>query len=315
MQIIIKEENIRQRLDIVLSNEFPDMTRSFIQKIIKDGLVKVNNIKVFKSSFKLNEHDSIEVEEIETKSLDVEAEDIPLEIVYEDKDILLINKSAGMVVHPTESGDHQTGTIVNAVLFHCKQDLSGIGGVARPGILHRLDKETSGLLTVAKNDLAHQYLAKQIHDREVKKFYYTLIKGKISPQKGSIDAPIFRSMKNRKKMEVSRHAKARRALTHYEVLEEFGDVSLVKVQIITGRTHQIRVHFSSIGFPVVGDDLYGDSKFNNDFEKNYGLKRQFLHAAQIGFNLPSSKKWIEFEAPLTEDLESVLEKLREEQIK
>lgn len=310
MKFIIEQENVGNRLDKVLSEFFREKTRSFIQKIIAEGLVKVNKNIVQKSSLKLALNDQIEIKKIPIKALDIEAEAIPLKIIYEDKDLVLINKPAGMVVHPTESGDHQTGTLVNAVLHHCQKDLSGIGGVARPGILHRLDKDTSGILTIAKNDQAHQYLAKQIHDRKVEKYYLTLVKGKISPQKGSIEAPIFRSMKDRKKMSVSIHSKARHALTHYEVLEEFGEVSLLKVQIVTGRTHQIRVHFSSIGFPVVGDDLYGDSKFNHDFQKEYHLKRQFLHAFQIGFNLPKTEAWQIFEAPLPADLQKVLELLK-----
>ncbi len=310
MKFIVSEEQAGKRLDVILAEVTPDYTRSFIQKMVKEGNVSVNKKVAQKASFKLSEWDVVRVKEIELREVDAQPEEIPLDILYEDQDFLVINKSAGMVVHPTETGDHQTGTIVNAVLHHCKKDLSGIGGFNRPGILHRLDKDTSGILTIAKNDQAHQFLSKQIHDREVRKFYLVLVKGHIRPQKGSIDAPIFRSMKDRKKMEVSGHAKARHALTHYEVLEEFKDVSLLKVQIVTGRTHQIRVHFASIGFPVVGDDLYGDVKFNNQFKKDFGLQRQFLHAFQIGLKVPRTEEWREFEAPLSGDLEEILEEQR-----
>lgn len=310
MKFEVTELQAGGRIDKILADVYPDFTRNFIQKLVKEGKVSVNKKSVQKSSFKLAEWDTVRVEKVETQEIDAQPENIPLEIVYENKDFLVINKSAGMIVHPTETGDHQTGTIVNAVLFHCKKELSGIGGMNRPGILHRLDKDTSGILTVAKNDKAHQYLSKQIHDREVKKFYIVLVKGHIRPTKGSIDAPIFRSMKDRKKMEVSGHSKARYALTHYEVLEEYDDTSLLKVQIVTGRTHQIRVHFASIDYPVVGDDLYGDPKFNRLFQKEFGLQRQFLHAFQIGLKSPSTEKWQEFEAPLSKDLEDILSQLR-----
>lgn len=311
MKLTVAEQQSGKRLDKILAESLPDFTRSYIQKLIKNGKTSVNKKVVQKAAVKIEEGALIEVKEVMAKEIDAQAEDIPLEIVHEDSDFLVINKPAGMVVHPTETGDHQTGTIVNAVLHHCKNDLSGIGGVNRPGILHRLDKDTSGILTIAKNDKAHQNLSKQIRDREVKKFYLVLIKGHIDPKKGSIDAPIFRSMKDRKKMEVSGHNKARHALTHYEVLEEYKDTSLLKVQIITGRTHQIRVHLSSIDYPVVGDDLYGDVKFNKKFQKEFGLHRQFLHAFQIGLKNPSTDEWQEFEAGLSSDLEEVLDKLRE----
>ena len=305
MHFTVTEIQAGTRLDKILGDFLPDFTRNFIQKLIKEGKVSVNKKVVQKASLHLQINDEIQVQKIKSKEAEAKPEKIPLQIIYEDKDILIINKPAGMVVHPTETGDHQTGTIVNAVLHHCQKDLSGIGGVNRPGILHRLDKDTSGILTIAKNDPAHQFLSKQIHDREVQKFYLVLVQGHIHPQKGSIDAPIFRSPKDRKKMDVSAHSKARNALTHYEVLEEYAETSLLKVQIVTGRTHQIRVHFASIGFPVVGDDLYGDFKFNAKFKKEFGLKRQFLHALKIGFKLPSTQKWREFEAPLSGDLEGV----------
>jgi len=310
MQFIVNEEQSGKRLDKFLAEKLPDYTRSFIQKLIKDCKIILNKKSIQKSSIKLGEGDKIEIEKTETKEFIAKPEKILLEIIYEDQNFLVINKPTGMVVHPTKTGDHQIGTVVNAVLYHCKKDLSGIGGVNRPGILHRLDKETSGVLTIAKNDKTHQFLSKQIHDREVKKFYLVLIKGQINPKQGTINAPIFRSMKDRKKMNVSAHSKARDALTHYEVLEEYKETSLLKVQIITGRTHQIRVHFSSIGFPVVGDNLYGDVKFNKNFKREFGLTRQFLHAFQIDFKIPNTKKRQKFEASLDQNLEKILFQLR-----
>ena len=309
MKFIVDETQSGQRLDKILTFFLTGYTRTYIQKIIKDKKVKVNKKVVQKSSVKLNINDKIEIKKIEPTELKIQPEKIALNVLYEDKNVLVINKPAGLVVHPADSGGNSSGTIVNAVLYHCKNELSGIGGVKRPGILHRLDKNTSGVLMIAKNDLTHQFLSQQIQERKVDKYYQVLIKGHIHSKKGSIDAPIFRSMKDRKKMAVSLHSKARNALTHYEVMEEFKNTSLLKVQIITGRTHQIRVHFASINYPVAGDDLYGDPKFNQNFSKTHGLKRQFLHAWKLGVVLPEQTKKTVFEAPLSNDLSQVLKGL------
>ncbi len=299
-------EDIGLRLDQYLAKVKPDLTRSFIQKLIKGGHVFVNNKKTTKSAYKVSENDELIVDIPSIKEIGVQAEDIPLDIVYEDKDIVVVNKPAGMVVHPTDHGAHVSGTLVNAVMHHCK-DLSGIGGEKRPGIVHRLDKNTSGLIIVAKNDKAHNHIAKQIHDREVEKRYVTLLKGHLSPKEGSIEAPLEKTH-GEKDMRVSGRKKAKYALTHYKVDKYVDDYSLVEVQIVTGRTHQIRVHFASIEHPVCGDEMYGDQTQNSKL-KTQGLKRQFLHAASLKFRLPKNDEAIELTAPLAEDLGDVLKKL------
>jgi 23S rRNA pseudouridine1911/1915/1917 synthase len=297
-----------KRLDQFITNEKPDLTRAFIQKLIKDGNVFVNNKKVTKTGHKLKEGDELMVTIPSIKEVGIVAENIPLTIVYEDADIVVVNKPAGMVVHPTDHGAHVSGTLVNALMHHCK-DLSGIGGEKRPGIVHRLDKDTSGLIITAKNDKAHHAISKQIQDRAVTKQYITLLKGHLSPKKGSIEAPLIKSQAGgRRDVQVSGKDKAKYALTHYEVLEYAGDYSLVKVQIVTGRTHQIRVHFKAIGHPVCGDEMYGDPKTNAELKK-LGLNRQFLHAAELTFKLPKNQKELHLTAELSKDLNEVLAKL------
>lgn len=283
----------------------------------------MNNKKITKSSHKVGEEDELLVIIPSIKEVGILAENIPLDIVYEDADIVVVNKPAGMVVHPTDHGAHVSGTLVNAVLHYCKDSLSGIGGEKRPGIVHRLDKNTSGLIIVAKNDKAHHHVAKQIHDRKVTKRYITLLKGHLSPKEGSIEAPLEK-VRGEKDMRVSGRKKAKYALTHYKVMKYVGDFSLVEVQIVTGRTHQIRVHFASIGHPVCGDSMYGDKTRNSlkmepdratapssayGEQENLKLKRQFLHAAYLKFRLPKNDEFIELKAPLAEDLEGVLKKL------
>jgi len=294
------------RLDQYLASVKPDLTRSFIQKLIKGGHVFVNHKKTTKSSHKISENDELIVDIPSIKEIGIQAEHIPLGIIYEDKDIVVVNKPAGMVVHPTDHGAHVSGTLVNAVLHHCK-DLSGIGGEKRPGIVHRLDKDTSGLIIVAKNDKAHHHIAKQIHDRKVTKRYLTLLKGHLSPIEGSIEAPLEKTH-GEKDVRVSGRKKAKYALTHYKVKEYVGDYSLVEVQIVTGRTHQIRVHFASIGHPVCGDTMYGDPTLNSQL-LTLNLKRQFLHAEYLKFRLPKNDEVIELTAPLPDDLKQVLKKL------
>ncbi|MBN2087634.1 RluA family pseudouridine synthase [Candidatus Peregrinibacteria bacterium] len=294
------------RLDQYLTKVKPDLTRAFIQKLIKGGHVFVNNKKATKASYKLKENDELIVDIPSIKEVGVVAENIPLNIVYEDSDIVVTNKPAGMVVHPTDHGAHVSGTLVNALMYYCK-DLSGIGGEKRPGIVHRLDKDTSGLIISAKNDKAHNYISKQIHDRKVKKKYITLLKGHLSPNEGSIESPLEKTHGD-KDMKVSGAKNAKYALTHYKVIRYVGDYSLVEVQIVTGRTHQIRVHFSAIGHPVCGDKMYGDKDLNAKLE-DLGLKRQFLHAKELVFKLPKNDELIKLSAPLADDLEKVLSEL------
>lgn len=303
----VKSKENGLRLDQYIAKVKPDITRSFIQKLIKGGSVFVNNKKITKTSHKTKTGDELTIIIPSIKEIGILAENIPLNIVYEDDDIVVVNKPTGMVVHPTDNGAHVSGTLVNAVLYYCRKSLSGIGGEKRPGIVHRLDKNTSGLIIVAKNDKAHNYISKQIQDRTVTKKYIALLKGHLKPAEGSIEAPLIKTH-GEKDMHVSGKKKAKFALTHYKVIKYIGDYSLVDVQIVTGRTHQIRVHFASINHPVCGDEMYGDKKVNEDMAK-IGLKRQFLHAAYLKFKLPKNDKEIELSSDLAEDLDKILNKL------
>lgn len=305
----VTTEEAKTRLDQYLASVKPDLTRAFIQKMIKGGSVFVNHKKITKTSTKVKEGDELVVIVPSLKEVGIQAEDIPLDIVYEDDDLLVVNKAAGMVVHPTDHGAHVSGTLVNAVMYYCKDSLSGIGGEKRPGIVHRLDKQTSGLIIVAKSDMAHRFVAKQIEARTVTKRYITLLKGKLKPKEGTIEAPLEKQ-RGDKDMRVSASHKAKFALTHYNVKKYVGDYSLVEVQIITGRTHQIRVHFASIGHPVAGDEMYGDKEVNSKLE-TLGLHRQFLHAASLTFRLPKNDEEIILKSELPKDLKDVLKKMSE----
>lgn len=298
------------RLDKFILIQFPEKTRNFVQKLIKDEEVTVNQKIITKNGYVLRENDEVEINIPKPKPLEIKAQNIPLGIIYEDKNILIINKQPNLVVHPSESGDHQNDSLVNAVLHHCKSELSGISGVLRPGIVHRLDKDTSGILMIAKNDQTHQYLSNLLQTRQIKKTYLTLVKGILSHKKGRIEAPIGRSLKDRKKMAVINKLNSRMAMTDFEVLETFDNLSLLKINLITGRTHQIRVHFSSIGHPVMGDPLYGDPKINKIFKQKFQLKRQFLHAHQLELNLLNEKEPRIFTAPLYPDLDQILKNLK-----
>ncbi|OJG74308.1 RluA family pseudouridine synthase [Enterococcus quebecensis] len=274
-----------------------DHSRSQIQQWLKDQNVTVNG-EVTRSNYKVKENDEISINVPEPEELDVQAENIPIEIVYEDDDVLVINKPQGMVVHP--SAGHQDGTLVNALLYHIK-DLSSINGIIRPGIVHRIDKDTSGLLMVAKNDKAHIALAEQLKDKTSLRKYIALVHGEISHDKGEINAPIGRSKNDRKMQAVIEGGKP--AVTHFEVLERFDDFTLVQLQLETGRTHQIRVHMKYIGFPVAGDPLYGP-------RKTLKGKGQFLHAEMLGFKHPTTGQMMVFEAPLPDLFEKTLDQLR-----
>lgn len=286
------------RLDKVLVELLPAITRSHIQQWIKEGAVTVNDKQV-KANYHVQAGDTIYIEEPELVPLDVQAENIPIEVVYEDDDLLVVNKPQGMVVHP--SAGHQTGTLVNALMYHTK-NLSGINGTIRPGIVHRIDKDTSGLLMVAKNERAHEKLAAQLKDHTSLREYYALVHGVIPHDKGTIDAPLGRSKNDRKKQDIIDDGRS--AITHFQVLERFNDFTLVSLQLETGRTHQIRVHMKYIGYPLAGDPTYGP-------RKTLPGNGQFLHARVLGFNHPTTGEFLTFEAPLPEIFENTLTELRE----
>ncbi len=297
-ELIVDQEN-KERIDKYIAKCLPDLSRVMVQKLIEEKQILVNE-KSVKTSYTVQKGDKITITIPEAKETTLKPQDIPLDIVYEDDDILVVNKAKGMVVHP--AAGNPEGTLVNAVMAHCKGNLSGIGGELRPGIVHRLDKDTSGLLIVAKNDKAHIQMSKQIQDREVKKIYIALVRGIISENEATINMPIGRSMQDRKKMAVTK--KGKEAITHFQVLERFDKYTLLKVKIDTGRTHQIRVHMAEIGHPVVGDMLYSNGK--NEF----GVEGQMLHATSLDFKHPVTQKPLHLEAPLPEYFEEVLKQLK-----
>lgn len=288
------------RIDKALSLVFEDFTRSHIQSVLSDGAVKVNGKTVGKSC-KLSSGDEVVFTVPEPTILSAEPEDIPLDIVYEDSDLLVVNKPRGLVVHPAPG--NESGTLVNALMYHCKGSLSGINGVIRPGIVHRIDKDTSGLLIVAKNDFSHEKLAMQIKDHSFKRQYRAVVHGNIKDDFGTVDAPIGRSTKDRKKMCVT-DKNSRHAVTHYEVLDRFDGFTYIKVTLETGRTHQIRVHMSYIGHPVAGDPVYGPK---NGVTK---LNGQCLHAGLIGFIHPRDGRYMEFESDLPDYFTAFLKSLK-----
>jgi len=298
LELHVEQDGLR--IDRYIAQHVPDLSRSFIQKLLDEGRVTVA-AQVPKASYKVEAGDAIVIRVPPPEPTVVRAEDIPLRIVYEDADIVVVDKPAGMVVHPAFG--HHSGTLVNALLAHCP-DLAGIGGVARPGIVHRLDKDTSGLIIVAKRDAAHRNLQEQFKQRLVHKTYLALTEGVLPVPNGVIDAPIGRDPKHRQRMAVVTRG-GREARTEYHVQEHFGEHSLVAAEPITGRTHQIRIHFAFIGHPLVGDRVYGLRK------QRLALDRQFLHAARIAFALPGSGQTVEFTSPLPEDLQKLLSTLRE----
>lgn len=296
----IVEDQAGERLDKVMSEELDELSRTMIQKLVKDGDIKVNEKEV-KPNYRLQEGDVIQWTVPEAEEPDILPEAIPLDVVYEDADLIVVNKPRGMVVHPAPG--HYSGTLVNALLYHCK-DLSGINGVMRPGIVHRIDKDTSGLLMAAKNDKTHQSLADQLKAKTSHRVYQAIVHGVPKHDRATIDAPIGRDEKDRKKMAVNLdHGK--HAITHFKVLERFAGYSLVACQLETGRTHQIRVHMAYIGFPIAGDPKYGP-------RKTLPIDGQALHAAELGFTHPSTGEEMRFTAPLPEDMEKLLNELRAE---
>lgn len=294
------------RLDKYLSEQLEEMSRQRIQKLIDDGKVFVNG-KTSKASHKLVGGEELTIQVPPLKDLDVKAEDIPLSIIYEDEHLVVVNKPAGMATHP--GAGRQEGTLVNALLHHCRGALSGIGGVARPGIVHRLDKDTSGLLVVAKNDLAHWHLADQIKHKKAKRVYFALLEGVMPLDEGIVDKPIGRHPTRRKEMSIVEDG--RNAVSHYTVVSRFSAYTLVKVALQTGRTHQIRVHMASLGFPVVGDLVY-NKKNTGTLAKRHkmGITGQFLHAAYLSFIHPVSGDPLEFHAPLPDDLDRLVKSLK-----
>lgn len=288
------------RIDKFLSDEIPDYSRSFLQKIIKDDMVLAND-KPVKSNYRVSGRDVLKVNVPPCVEPEIEAEDIPLDILYEDDDIIVVNKPKGMVVHP--AAGHFHGTLVNALMFHCKDNLSGINGVLRPGIVHRIDMNTTGALVVCKNDFAHAKIAEQLAVHSITRKYCAVCLNSFSQSEGTVDAPIGRNPKDRKKMAVD-IKNGRRAVTHYRVLENFNQFAYIECMLETGRTHQIRVHMASIGHPILGDDVYGSKK------SPYNLEGQTLHARVLGFIHPRTEKYIEFEAPLPDYFNRVLYDLR-----
>lgn len=291
-------ESEGERLDVFLHSVYPAKSRSFFTHLIKEGRVLVDGESV-KAGVSLKADQEISVDFPEEVPLDVSPEDIPLDIVYEDEDVILVNKPKGMVVHP--AAGHLSGTMVNALLYHCK-DLSGINGVLRPGIVHRIDMDTTGIVIACKNDEAHQKIAEQLAAHSMTRAYYALVAGGFSSDTGTVDQPIGRDPKDRKKMAV--REKGKHAVTHYEVVQRYQGYTLIRCRLETGRTHQIRVHMASIGHPLVGDPLYGAKK------QPFHTEGQCLHAYLLGFRHPKSGAYMEFSVPLPAYFEALLKSLR-----
>ncbi len=301
VEILVDEARAGERLDRIIAEKADELTRSYAQKLIKEGHVKVDGYVVEDKNFKLQSKQTIEIELPEPEALDLEPEDIPLEIVYEDDDLLVVNKPKGMVVHPAP-GNYR-GTLVNALLHHCGESLSSINVTIRPGIVHRLDKDTSGLLIVAKNDFSHKSLATQIKEHSFSRQYEAVVYGSLKNDSGTIDAPIGRHKHDRKKMAVTQEH-SRNAVTHYEVLARYRGFTHIRLKLETGRTHQIRVHMAYIGHPVAGDPVYGPTRVIKE------LCGQCLHARHIGFVHPRSSQYMSFESELPGYFKDFLKKLR-----
>ena len=299
--LIAEAKDEGRRIDAFAAEGIAGLSRNAIQKLIEAGGLTVND-KAVKANYKLKRDDIITVTVPEAEEVDIKAEDIPLDILYEDKDIIVVNKPKGMVVHP--AAGHYSGTLVNALMYRCKDELSGINGELRPGIVHRIDKDTSGILVSAKNDNAHKSLALQLAEHSITRIYYAVVFNNIKEDEGTVDKPIGRNPRDRKKMAVTDKG-GRRAVTHYRVLERFGKYTLIEARLETGRTHQIRVHMASIGHPLLGDKVYGSDK--QPFGINDG---QVLHAGVLGFIHPTKNEYMEFKAALPEGFEKLLKRLR-----
>lgn len=298
---LIYSEQDSVRIDKYIDAQLPDLSRSFIQQLIKNENVLVNG-KSCKSNYKCKLNDCIVIEYEDEQELEVEAENIPLDIVYEDEDVVIVNKPKDMVVHP--AAGHPNGTLVNALLYHCKDSLSSINGVVRPGIVHRIDRNTTGILVICKNDNSHKFLAEQLKEHSITRKYHAICYGTFKEPEGTINAPIGRHPVDRKKMAIN-HKNGREAVTHYKVLGTLKDgYSYIECTLETGRTHQIRVHMASIGHPLLGDDVYGPKN-----SKIKGLEGQTLHAKVLGFVHPTTKKYIEFDSELPLYFQNLLKKL------
>ena len=300
LSITVDNQENNLRIDKLLSDRIPEQSRSYLQKLIKDGNITVNG-NIVKPNYKVQANDLINLSLPEPEEPDILPENIPLDILYEDDDILVINKPKGMVVHP--SAGHYTGTVVNAVMYHCNGNLSGINGVMRPGIVHRIDMDTTGAIVICKSDQAHQNLAEQLKVHSITRKYRAIVYGNFKDDNGTITGDIGRHPIDRKKMAiVQRNGKP--AITHYHVLERFGAYTYIECQLETGRTHQIRVHMASTGHPLLGDELYGPSKCP------FHLQGQCLHAMILGFQHPISGQYVQFEAPLPDYFTHLLQNLR-----
>ena len=294
-----EEGFLNERLDKYLGAVLPEQSRSYLQKLIKEGSVRVNGKKE-KASYRIGSEDRIEVDIPEPEEPKILAEEIPLDILYEDEDLLMVNKPKGMVVHP--AAGHRTGTLVNAVMYHCRGQLSGINGVMRPGIVHRIDRDTTGVLVICKNDHAHNHVAEQLKEHSITRKYTAIVTGVLKEDEGTIDADIGRHPTERKRMAAG-VKNGKHAVTHYRVLQRFAGHTLIECQLETGRTHQIRVHMASIGHPILGDTVYGSSR------NPYHLEGQALHARVLGLVHPVSGAYVEVEAPLPEYFQLLLKKL------
>lgn len=296
----VEKENAGIRIDKYLSDNMEDISRSYLQKLLKEKSITVNE-KEIKANYKVQEGDVVSVSVPEPEEPDILPEEIPLDILYEDDSLMVVNKPKDMVVHP--SAGHLSGTLVNAVLFHCKGNLSGINGIMRPGIVHRIDKDTTGALLICKTDTCHRILAEQLKVHSITRKYRAVVQGILKDDEGTIEGPVGRHPADRKKMAIN-YKNGKEAVTHYRVLERFGNATYIECQLETGRTHQIRVHMASIGHPLLGDTTYGSSK------NPYHLQGQALHAMVIGFLHPVTNTYMEFTAPLPEYFLKLLEKLR-----
>ncbi|MBR3909879.1 MAG: RluA family pseudouridine synthase [Anaerotignum sp.] len=295
-----EKEDVGTRIDVFLAENMEDLSRSGVQKLIDEGMITLNGGKT-KANYKLREKDVIDVTVPEVKEVEILPEDIPLDILYEDADVIVVNKPQGMVVHPAPG--HTSGTLVNALMFHCGDDLSGINGEKRPGIVHRIDKDTSGVLMIAKNDIAHQSLAAQLAEHSITRKYNAVVYNGFNEDEGTVNEPIGRNPQDRKKMAVTQKH-SRHAVTHYRVIERMEKFTLIAAQLETGRTHQISVHMTYIGHPLLGDPVYGPKK------QPVSLEGQALHARVLGFIHPRTGEYMEFEAPLPPYFEALLERLR-----
>lgn len=300
-EFTISEDMAGERIDVVLSNSLEEVSRSYIQKLIETGKLEINGSFCDSKKIKVSSGDSVKLTFPEPEEIEAKPENIPLDVVYEDDELLIINKEKGMVVHPAPG--NESGTLVNAVLYHCKDNLSSINGKIRPGIVHRIDKDTSGLIMIAKSDMAHRALAEQLAEHSITRIYEAIVYNNFIEDEGTVDAPIGRDPKNRLRNAVT-DISSRNAVTHYKVIERFGKFTHIEAKLETGRTHQIRVHMAHIKHPLLGDQMYGPKK------KVLGAETQVLHAKTLGFIHPKTGNYMEFESELPADFLKILNALR-----